>query len=199
MAGAIAFHIDVVVKNQAVLDELKARTLDLSALFQKIYLEWVALNRDKFEASQGQEVSGVTFAGEPHWEPLSKGYHHAKQRAGYEDWLMVRTGDLARSMTNPELLFRALSPMDALFGTPLDPEDAAKVAYNWARRQVVFLGVADKNMIRANVQAFFQMGEAFETLMAGRTTQTQRNAEEAAMNMGFSNALAGDEGDWGDG
>lgn len=199
MAGSVRLSLSIQIKNPERLPEIQARMQDLSPAFEKIVNEWVSLNAQKFNKGLGAESSGAQIDADVIWEPLSSAYITQK-RKGYPNWLMVRSGSLMESMTNPDTVFRMINAQDAIFGTPLDPDDAAKVSYNWLRRQVVFLGAADKNMIRRIIQDYLGMGINFESIRKSKGFEAlARKSEGAQLDADFENAVDSDTGNWGNG
>lgn len=194
MAGNLRFEIAVATKNAELLPELEGRLADLSPAFHAIIIEWARLNADKFAAAAGREAGGAEIDPLVYWEPLASSTRRAKRRQGQPDAIMVATGQLLRAMTNPDLMFQNVDAESAVFGSPLDPEDAAKVAYNWSSRQVVFLSTTDQNVIRRIIKDYLSMGPNFEEIRFARglaIAEARRNM--AAMDAEFS-SVAGEVG-----
>ncbi|SRR5216684_2759326 len=158
MPGRMTLNITVYQTNVDILPELERRAKDLSPLFDDIIDTWSELNKQKFELAQGGEISGAQIF-DVAWKGLSPGYLAWKTRHFPTGTLMVRTGELRASLTDPQGFFRRVEPERAIFGSPNDPDDVAKVRYNWKTRQAVFLSDPDQNMIRQKVSQFFNVSK----------------------------------------
>lgn len=179
MAGLLTFKIKVYQTNVAVLPELQAKTKDLSELFDQIMDEWAELNKQKFDMAVGAEESGRQIDADVFWKGLSPQYLKWKRKHFPTGTLMVRTGSLAEALTDPQGFFRMANPEQAIFGTPNDADDALKAAYNFKRRQTIFLGLADQNMIRELTEKFF-------------TVEMQSTTQQAAqLDADFNTAVNG--------
>lgn len=197
MAGNVRFSISVATENGDVLPELEGRLKDLSPAFQAIIPEWAKLNKQIFDKSKGMEMSGTAVDENVFWDELKESTSKAKRRAGQEDQIMVATGALMRSLTDPDRIFQNVEADSAVFGTPLDPEDAAKVSFQWARRQVIFLSTIDQNVIRRIVKDYLSMGEGFqEKRFTAGLAAVRNRAEAAEMDAAFDNAVNDDTGNF---
>jgi hypothetical protein len=197
VAGATSFRIDIQVQNDEVFEEVKARFLDLSPAFDAFVREWTKLNTDIFDASAGKETAGAQVDPDVFWEPLTAAYRRAKQREGYPDQIMVRTGQLLKALTDPDLIFQVIGPQDAVFGSPLDPEEAAKVGHNWGKRQAIFFSEPDQRAFRRILRDYLTMGPGFEQQRAEAGLRAvQRQGEVMKMDADFSNAIASDAGEF---
>lgn len=188
MAGNVKFKVSVTVRNAQLLPELQGRLKDLSPAFEAVIPEWARLNEDKFDDARGKESSGAAVDDLVFWQPLRPSTMKSKRRRGRPDNIMVDSGDLKRAMTSPDLLFQRVSPQDAVFGTPLNMEEADKVRWQWTKRQAVFLSTVDQNTIRRIVRDYLNMGENFEEIrFAQGVAAVQQRAEMAQMDADFSN------------
>ena len=192
-----SIKINVTTQNLERIDEIAARLKDFAAPFSQIIGEWAEGNVRKFAAAEGAELTG---ADEPptHWEPITEKYYRQKhgpvKRGGrqlFPDWLMVRTGDLMRSLTTRGGFGEYFDEVQAIFGTPLDPEDAAKASFNFEKRPTVFLGRSDRLMIRRNFQDYLAMGANYkDALFAAAGARYALAKEMKALDAQFSEALA---------
>lgn len=185
-------------RNMERLDELASRLKDFTVPLSNIIGEWARGNTRKFDAAVGAELSG---ADEPptQWEPVTLAYYKQKHgpvqrgnRTMFPDWLMVRTGDLMRSLTQRGLFAEFFDATKAVFGTPLDPEEAAKASYNFAKRPTVFLGRSDRNMIRREFQDYLSLGANYkDALFAGASRRYALQKEMQILDMEFAEAVSG--------
>jgi len=207
MSGAVGFSVSVEIKNPGILAEIQERLADLRPAFEAIIPEWVSINEQKFGMGRGAEIGGVEVDDGVYWQPLTERYRlqkhpngppKRKTKAGeYPDWLMVRTGALMTALTDPDTIFQAVTAQDAVFGSPLDPDLAAIVGYQWVRRQAVFLGTADKNMVRRIIGDYLNMGPDFESIrMSKGLAAVAQKAEAEQMDMDFTNTTQ--DSSWGE-
>ena len=185
MAGSTSFQIQVTTENADYLPTLQNRLKHLESVFEKVIKEWASLNEDKFARGAHGELGGAEIDAGVFWHPLAASTIKQKQREGVADNLMVWTGELKDAMTSPDSIFQMVGAEQAVFGSPLDPDDAAKVAYNWARRQAIFFGTADQNAVKRILQRHLSDMEVPWTVKQGELMQ---------MDMDFSNACAPDTG-----
>jgi len=182
MAGITSFRITLAVKNDTVLPELAARAKDLSVVFDNVIGEWVAGNERKFARGMGASDAGIdqdTFAGgATRWKGLTERYAKQKEREGFPDWLMVRTGELMNAMTTRDALGEAIGPQQAIFGMPLDEEQADKVIGNWGRRQTIFLDRRDRLGIEREIKNYMQFGGNYRELMFAQGLQAAARRDE---------------------
>ena len=110
------------------------------------------------------------------WKPLDPDYAESKENAGYPDWLMVRDGELMRSLTQNQKpgWFEDVNPLSAQFGTLLK-----QAFYNQLTRPVQFLDVEDRLMIQDMVDAWLNGGPPFDPYEPGDTERM--DAEFKAM------------------
>ncbi len=181
MAGTMTFSVTVYHINTEALPELAERVKNLTPVFHEIIDEWALMNNQKFNKSVGMEFTGVDIDPTVRWEALSLGYIKQKQRDGFSNQIMVRTGDLRAALTNPKGFFRMVNPQQAIFGTPNDPEDLMKVIYNFKKRQTIFLSDADKNMIRKKINDFLSVPT--------QKSYSSIKQEIAQMDVDFGNAV----------
>lgn len=196
MAGVTSFKISLFVKNDARLPEIAERVKDLSVVFDHIVGEWVAGNERKFSRGMGASDTGVaqdSFGTGNQWQALSAKYGRQKEREGFPDWLMVRTGDLMNTMTTRDALVDVIEQTRAVFGMPLDEEQAIKVEGNWGRRQAIFLDRPDRLMIERNVKNFIDMGGDYQKILF---TQGMQNVaaknEQKRMDAEFQFRMSGE-------
>lgn len=189
--ATMSFNIDLKVENPEVLPELEQRVQNLVPVFEEVISEWAKGNQEKFEAGLGKEAVGVDVSPDVFWEALTPGYRAAKRKAGFEDQIMVRTGDLRASLIDIEGFFHEEMPLQAVFGTPKAEEDQAKAIYNFEKRPVIFLGLSDQNMIRKTVVDYFSFGEDFKEILFARGLENLQLRNEAAqLNMEFKEAMS---------
>lgn len=155
MAGRLSFKVTVYQTDTHVLPELGMKAKDLSPVFEDIVDAWADLNAQKFRLAGGGEASGAQVDPTVFWKALSPQYLKWKQKHFPTDTIMVRTGSLMAALTSRTGFFRMVNPEQAVFGTPNDAEDAAKIQFNWATRQAIFLSDPDQNMIREKVSKYF--------------------------------------------
>jgi hypothetical protein len=148
MAGSINFNVTVYVKGGEAPTLMASRLSDLSDFFNTVIGEWSRDNEEKFSAGVGAEATGVNVDPGIFWRPLSPSYLKEKESEGLAGALMVRTGSLKSSLSDPNLLIREVGTDRAIFGEPLDPFDALKVSENWDSRQAVFFSGRDQMMIK---------------------------------------------------
>jgi hypothetical protein len=161
-----------------ILPTLSNKIKDLSSLFDTIIDEWGKGNPEKFGYAMGASETGIKVDPQVEWQALSPAYFKAKTRQGYPNQIMVRTGSLLASLSDPNRFFRMVEPEQAIFGTPNDPDDFMKMQYNWNTRQTIFLGDSDQNMIREKTQKYF-------------TIQMQSTKQEVSeMDVNFANTIA---------
>lgn len=187
--------------------------VDFTEPFLAIIRDWAERNVDKFERAMGQEDTGVQQAADNFWEPLGAGgswrsvtkadakkamlgmadtltaYQKAKRRAGYPDWLMVRTGSLATALSNPDTFAQFVGANQAAFGVPLDTETAEHAAFNWAKRQAIYLDESDKLNIRKEFKDFMDYGPGYA---ASKNRVAAFKYEEERIYRDFQDAV-GDE------
>ena len=197
MAGVTSFKISLFVKNDASLPEIAERAKDLSVVFDHIIGEWVAGNERKFGRGMGASNTGATqdtFGGaETTWQALSAKYGRQKEREGFPDWLMVRTGDLMNAMTTRGAMAEFIENTRAVFGMPLDEEQAIKVEGNWKRRQAIFLDRNDRLMIERNVKNFMELGGDYQNILFTRGLQNvAAKNEQKRMDAEFRFRMSGE-------
>ena len=173
--------------------EIAERMKDFSIPFGNIIANWTRSNVDKFGAGRGSESSGFSGGAltPARWDPLTEKYRQAKQRRGFADWLMVRTGELMGALTARGGFGEYIDAHRAVFGTPLDASDADKALYNSEKRPTVFLNESDRLNIRAELQDYISMGgdyKAFLMSAAGRLKALKH--EVAEMDLNFAEAVA---------
>ena len=190
-------------KNLEKLGEIQARLKDFSIPLSNIIGEWAADNKRKFAASRGAEDTG---ADEPpsFWDPLKTdlnaflaggrkrlSYQIWKRRKGMPDWLMVATGALMESLIGRGNFGEYVDESKAVFGTPLDPKDAMKAAYNFEKRPTIFLGRDDRNMIRRQFQQYLSMGDNYkELLLSASSRKYDLEQEFKALDMRLAQVAA---------
>lgn len=188
MAGAVSFRVEVFQPNADILPEMAGRSKDLSPAFQNIINEWAKDNADKFGLSAGQETSGAQIDPTVFWQMLTDTYMRTKRKRGQADQIMVATGSLEASMTDPEKFFQMVNPTVAMFGSPLDADDAMKVQFNWLKRQTIFLSLDDQRMIDKEVQDYLSLGGNYRQRMFNKgLSNLALKKEVAQMDIDFSN------------
>lgn len=146
MAGVVNFHVKLRIKGEQWLRVLGDRLADFSPAFEQIYKSWLARNVIKFEQAKGAEAGGVSFdGGEVNWQALTEAYRIRKEKMGFENWLMVRSGELMASLTQ-EGAAGAYVSIEAQFSSFGTTNPAA--AYHWIPRQTVFLDEGDRESVR---------------------------------------------------
>lgn len=191
--GSLRFSIKIVSKNPGLIPELAARVQDFSEPFKNIISYWTQHNMEKFGRGRGSETVGVDQDADTFWQPLTARYRKRKQAAGYADWLMVRTGDLLGTMTNENAISYFVDRMRAVFGVPLDENEAAKVSGNWSRRQAIFLDKSDRLAIKAEISKYLNLGEGYRELLFERALSSGRLRDEVAeMDASFAELIGGE-------
>lgn len=145
------FRIKVTITKPNMFALIVQRLQDgFAELFEAIIERWQEHNDEKFEQAQGASLSGLDFDGDVSWDPLTPDYFETKSE-DYDDWLMVRDGDLLESLTNPGAAgwFEQITPRSARFGTTLP-----QAGWNWDKRPTMFLDEWDRDMIRDLAFAF---------------------------------------------
>lgn len=139
------FRVKITLLNGTALPRMIAR---IRAGFEDVYHEiierFTAHNEDKFDQAAGAQGTGTAFdSGMVIWKPLSPAYAAEKSAAGYNDWLMVREGDLIESLTNPDDAgwYEEVGDRHARFGTVLP-----QAGFNQETRPVMFLDPDDRQM-----------------------------------------------------
>lgn len=176
---ASGFSIAIRVSDPKWLEKNAERLLDFSALFGELRDAWVEHNKDKFEQSMGAQELGVWMDDTTFWKELSDAYLAEKEREGYEDWLMVRTGELMDGLVSgsgPDW-YEDIAERRCLFGTL-----NIKAFYNRETRPVMFLDEEDRKAFVKLVVAYLEwkvpfgrppspevrrMDAEFRALMAG--------------------------------
>ena len=172
-----AIKFDVTEFGFDKVEEVKSRLKDFSIPLSNIIGLWAEGNARKFDESAGAELSG---ADEPPalWEPVTLKYYMQKHgpvkrgnRQTFPDWLMVRTGDLMRSLTTRGLFGEYFDQSKALFGIPLNDEERLKAAYNFNKRPTIFLGQSDRLMIKREFRNYLTLGGNYTALIFARQGQ----------------------------
>lgn len=211
--GMFKLKLDITPKGFEKVAEMAARVKDFSVPFSNIIGEWAEDNaRRKFAKGEGAESTGVDQA-PARWEPLTANinafshegkrayfsglnvltpYQRRKRKQGFEDWLMVASGSLRDALSNSEGGFaKFIDAMRVVFGTPLDPENEAKVRGNRKLRPTVFLDRTDRGMVRRELQRYLNLGENYKDLMfqaAASKMMLKKQIKE--MNMEFSERMS---------
>lgn len=190
MAGSVQFNIAVLIEGAEVFPELAGRTSDLRPAFDMIIRKWAKGNADKFRKGEGMGMTGVQDDPSVYWQALSDQYWRSKQKAGFPDNLMERTGDLRNALTDPSGFFQAMTASDAVFGTPNSPEDEMKIVYNSRTRQTVFLSNDDSRMIEATIKHYFELGEDFEQILFAKgLARKAMKTQMASMDIAFDDTV----------
>lgn len=199
MAGAVSFQVEVFQPNADILPEMAGRAKDLSPVFQNIITEWARDNEDKFGLSMGQESGGAQIDPTVFWMMLAESTMKMKRKRGQADQIMVATGSLEASLTDPAKFFQMVNPTVAQFGTPLDADDAMKIQYNWLKRQTVFLSLDDQRMIEKEMSDYMALGGDYRQRMFNQgLSNLALKKEVAQMDIDFANDADQAEfgGDW---
>lgn len=162
MAVVRSFNVELVFRNFDAFNQLAARVTGFKEVFEAIIDRWVAHNRDKFEEARGAQLSGVVFDTEVEpvmWQGVTDDYAAQKSMDGFENWLMVRSGDLMRSLIERDNLgwWEDVQPLFAEFGTIL-----LTAEYHRFNRPVNFLDVQDREMIRDMFAAYLNFDGPFK-------------------------------------
>jgi hypothetical protein len=103
-----------------------------------------------------------------------------KRGEGYVDWLMVRTGALKDSLTNPESFFHEANEAGAVFGAPLSELEENKVDWNWEKRPTVFFGYSDMMMLTRHLGNYLGFGADYKNILFERGLERAALRKEAA-------------------
>jgi hypothetical protein len=189
----IGFNIALIATDDNKLAELRERAADLSPVFERVIDEWAKGNVGKFKKAKGAETGGVSQDSDAYWMGLTEKYRKQKEKEGFTDWLMVRSGELMASLTDREGFINMVGPTTAAFGTPWSSDNEAKIAGNWDKRPSVFLNKSDTFMIDRNVQDYFSLGPDFAAIRMAEGYAAIAAKEEAAQwGIDFNAALRGD-------
>lgn len=192
MAGAVRFKVELFQPNADVLPEMAFRAADLSPAYRDIINEWARDNLDKFGMSVGQEASGAQIDPTVFWDALSPDYMKTKRKKGQPDNIMVATGSLMASLTDPERFFQMVNPEMAIFGAPNDADDAMKVQFNWIKRQAIFISLDDQRMIQKKLSDYLALGADYKEKMFVKGLQNLAlRAEVHQMDVDFQNDAGG--------
>ena len=192
MSGLISFNIRLKVTNLDQLAEISARFADMSVPFQDIIEKWAAANPKKFEEGEGKELTGANVDPftDVFWEHLTGPYIARKEKEGFPDSIMVRTGELRDALSDVNSFASAVMAQQAIFGIPNDPDVAARAFYNFEKRQTIFLGEDDLLMIKKTIQDYLSLGENYEAILfaQGMAAKALRD-ETAQMDVEFGGTL----------
>jgi hypothetical protein len=155
----MSFTVQLYVKGAEALPEMVQRLKDPTPLWQTIMDDWGRHNVEKFDASAGMGMLGawIDRASGVFWKPLSAAYLRHKIMHGQPNQIMVATGSLLDSLSSSMGFFNINSADRLVFGTPNDPDNAAKVAFNWDRRQTIFLSEPDQRRIQSAVSQYLRV------------------------------------------
>ncbi len=141
--------------------EIQYRVTNFKEVWNEIIDRWLVSNEAKFEKGRGAQLSGVEFdAGDDpvRWMGVTDEYAADKSADGYPNWLMVRTGELKKALTERGATDwqEALNPMETLFGTiEMGSFGMMKAIWHRKTRPVIFLSTDDRQMIRDMIGAWF--------------------------------------------
>ena len=174
--------------------EIAQRVRDFSIPFAAIVAEWAKSNVAKFIAGKGSESSG--FSGGPltpaRWEPLTENYRRSKERAGFANWLMVRTGNLMQSLTDESNFAQFIDANRVVFGAPLDAEAADAAMYNRDKRNTIFLSETNRLSIKRELSNYINFGENYKQFLFARAGALSRMRKEMkTMDIDFADAAGG--------
>lgn len=150
-----SFRVRLNLVGQDAFQKIQRRVLDLREVWNQIVDRWLVSNKAKFDEGRGAQLSGVEFDAEDEpvmWLGVTDDYAAAKSAAGFENWLMVRTGELKTSLTERGGIdwWEDLGKMEARFGT-----ENRKEVWHREKRPVMFLSADDRQMIRDMIGAWF--------------------------------------------
>ena len=183
-------QIDLKFINGAIPAEIASRIENLVPAFENIVNEWANTNREMFQRAEGQQMFGAEVSTDLFWQGLTPDYARQKGADEFPDWLMVRTGSLMESLSDPNQFFHAETPQQAVFGIPTDPGDEAKAGGNWKKRPTIVLKDMDIPVIRKNLQDYFSLGENYREIMFQRGLASAYNRKEAGkMDMDFRSTV----------
>jgi len=148
------FKVRVTIKGRDAFDHMAAKLQTFAPAFDAVLERWLAHNEEKFAQGKGAEAAGVTFTGDAIWEKLTPGYMKAKRRQGFEDSLMVRTGETKAALTQRGAFgqYDDIGPTSAHFSLTDEPRQRAQ--YNIKTRPLLFLDEDDQSMIREMFSAY---------------------------------------------
>lgn len=157
------FSVSVTIKGRDAFDRMAAKLMTFAPAFDAVLERWLAHNEDKFAQSKGAESVGISFSGDATWEGLTPGYMKAKRRGGFEDWLMVRTGETKAALTQRGAFgqFDTIEPMAAHFTLSDEPRQRAQ--WNIRTRPLLFLDEQDQQMIREMFAAYLNDDPPFRS------------------------------------
>lgn len=186
----VSFDISVIVANEAALAEIEGRVKDMSVVFNNIADEWAKGNARKFNQGAGKETSGAALDADVFWVPLTEKYQKSKRKKGQADWLMVATGQLEATMTNPDAFFRGVQPTMATWGCPMSKEDENKLLGNAETRPVVFFDRQDRLMIRKEIGDYLALGGDYKNILFAQGLQAvNARKEQNIWNMEWQDRL----------
>ena len=183
----VSFRIILKISNRFPMEVLGARLRDFSPIWPNIRDAWLRHNQDKFDQSKGQQDTGVFFEMGAGWLPVTPKYSGQKSWEGYDDWLMVRTGELMSDMTygaqeGSANWFEYFQEKSAMFGSTNE-----KIAWNWWKngelnRPVQFLDRRDRIMITSEIGQWVNNGAKYmdgggKQSMASAIQEKQMDAE----------------------
>lgn len=167
------FRVTLTIRNREYFKRLAGKLRNFLPVFDVIINKWLAHNEDKFEASIGMEKSGLSLdSGEVRWKELSPEYMAQKRRDGFEDHLMVRTGELKSSLTIRDSFgwWEKLGAQTAEFGTLLK-----QAHFNWQTRPTMFLDKADRAMIPEMFVAYLEGSGPFKPYVESDVHRMERD------------------------
>jgi len=156
-----SFNVRLTLKNQSAFERLGKKVQDFRPVWEEVITRWLSHNEDKFAEGRGAQLSGVDFDMESEpvmWMGVTDEYAAEKTRTGFENWLMVRTGELKTSLTERHTVdwWEEQEPLAVRFGTM-----NKKAFWNWEKRPTMFLDVMDRQMIRDMVGAYLNFEPPF--------------------------------------
>ena len=167
MAVVRGFKVSLEFRNFNVFTQMKGRVSGFQEVFEAIIDRWVDHNRRKFDEARGAQVSGVIFDAEVEpvfWKGTTDDYAAQKLRDGFDDWLMVRTGELLNSLIERDNLgwWEEVNKDFAIFGSIHMHGE-----YHALTRPVNFLDVEDRQMIRDMFGAWLNFDGPFQPYRGG--------------------------------
>lgn len=183
--ASTGFEITVTAKNPGVLPEIQSRLANLTTVFNNIIDEWAKGNSRKFSDGKGQSLSGAEISGQVWWEPLSDNYYIQKQKQGYEDWLMHRTGALEYAMSSPDGFLRDVGAQAAEWGIPIDQMERNKLQGNASRRKVNFFDRTDQLAIKREITNYLTFGDNYKEILFERGLMAKYAKQSAKWEMAW--------------
>jgi hypothetical protein len=169
------FKLEHVIINGEFSNVRAARAQDLTPAFNRIIDEWQIGNVVKFDSAEGLQDVGVLFSDGIYWEAVTPEYSEEKTAQGFDDHLMVRTGELMMDMTMGRgnwNWFEKVDPQEVMFGS-INP----KIGWNWEKRPAQFLDRLDRIMINSEMQMYLRGWGRYSSGIDAQKTFRQTKTE----------------------